>query len=160
MRTVVYLYNRQPSCPLQLLTPYETLFLQPPNYSHLCTFVCLYFPNLSATSSNKLLPRSTACIFIGYPQEHKGYRCLDLSSNKVMTSRHVLFDELIFPLGFSAMQFYEATPVLTHTGSWCIILGSGAYSPMQPHHQSTSGSNRFHHLHNHRNAHAHQFFDA
>jgi hypothetical protein len=47
---------------------------------------------------NKLLPRSSACVFIGYPQEHKGYICLDLSTNKGIMSHHVLFDELTFPL--------------------------------------------------------------
>jgi transposase InsO family protein len=77
MHTTVYLYNRCPSRPLHLLTPYESLFLQSLDYSHLRRFGCLCFPNLSATSPHKLAPHSTACIFIGYPQEHKGYRCLD-----------------------------------------------------------------------------------
>jgi hypothetical protein len=98
MHTATYLYNRRPNCPLQLLTPYETIFLQPPDYSHLRAFECLCYPNLLATTPNKLSPRSTACIFLGYPTEHKGYKCMDLSTRKVITSCHVLFNEHMFPL--------------------------------------------------------------
>lgn len=34
---------------------------------------------------------------MGYPSEHKGYRCLDLASNRIIVSRHVVFDESSFP---------------------------------------------------------------
>lgn len=37
------------------------------------------------------------CIFLGYSSNHKGYRCLDLQSNRVHISRHVVFDEHSFP---------------------------------------------------------------
>ncbi|GKA30777.1 ribonuclease H-like domain-containing protein [Tanacetum coccineum] len=35
----------------------------------------------------------------GYPALHRGYRCLDLSTNKIIISRHVNFDEEQFPFG-------------------------------------------------------------
>jgi hypothetical protein len=98
MNTATYPYNRRLSHPLQLLTPYETLFLQPPDYFHLRAFGCLCYLNLIATTTNKLSPRSTTCAFLGYPLEHKGYKCLDLSTHKVIISCHVLFDESSFPL--------------------------------------------------------------
>jgi hypothetical protein len=98
LHTATYLFNRRPSLPLHLHTPYEALFLQPPDYSHLRTFGCLCFPNLSAIAPHKLAPHSMACVFIGYSWDHKGYCFLNLSSHKVITSRHVIFDELVFPL--------------------------------------------------------------
>jgi hypothetical protein len=50
LHTATYLFNRHPSRPLHLITPYEQLFLQPPDYSHLRSFGYLCYPNLSATS--------------------------------------------------------------------------------------------------------------
>jgi hypothetical protein len=64
LHTTTYLFNRHPSHPLHLITPYETLFLECHDCSHLCAFICLCFPNLSATSPNKLSPGSIACNFI------------------------------------------------------------------------------------------------
>jgi hypothetical protein len=57
----------------------------------------LCYPNLQATSPHKLAPRSTACVFLGYPSAHKGYRCLHLSTRRIIISRHIIFDEFVFP---------------------------------------------------------------
>ena len=96
LNTATLLLNLRPTKKLSLITPHEVLHSTPPSYSHLCVFGCLCFPNTSATASHKLSPRSTRCVFIGYPREQKGYRCFDLSTRKVITSRHVIFDETIF----------------------------------------------------------------
>ncbi|WVZ70805.1 hypothetical protein U9M48_019442 [Paspalum notatum var. saurae] len=66
-------------------------------------FGCCCYPNLPATASHKLAPRFAQCVFLGYSTHHKGYRCLDLSSNRVIISRHIIFDETSFP-------FAEHTP--------------------------------------------------
>lgn len=41
--------------------------------------------------------RSTPCLFLGYSPLHHGYRCLDLSSERIYIARHVRFDESSFP---------------------------------------------------------------
>lgn len=42
--------------------------------------------------------RSTPCLFLGYSPFHHGYRCLDLSSNRLYIARHICFDESTFLL--------------------------------------------------------------
>ena len=44
---------------------------------------------------------STLCVFLGYFSDHKGFRGLDLSSNRVIVARHVTFDETSFPFAKS-----------------------------------------------------------
>ena len=97
LRTATYLLNIRPSQVNPKTTPYFSLFLCHPNYPELRVFGCLCFPNTSATSPNKLAPRSLPCVFLGYSDEHKGYRCLDLLSGRIHISRHVTFVEHIFP---------------------------------------------------------------
>jgi hypothetical protein len=45
-------------------------------------------------------------VFIGYSHKHKGYRCLHLSTNRVVISQHVIFYEDYFP--------FAASPPLTN----------------------------------------------
>ncbi|WVZ83541.1 hypothetical protein U9M48_030678 [Paspalum notatum var. saurae] len=97
LNTATYLLNLMPTTTLQSDTPYQALFSSPPSYDHLRVFGCCCYPNLSATASHKLAPRSTRCVFLGYSAHHKGYRCLDLSSNRIIISQHVVFDESSFP---------------------------------------------------------------
>ncbi|KAI3514467.1 hypothetical protein L1887_12892 [Cichorium endivia] len=46
---------------------------------------------------HKLAPRSTACLYLGPSSDHRGYRCLDLITQRVIISRHIIFDESHFP---------------------------------------------------------------
>jgi hypothetical protein len=78
-----------------------TLFGSPPSYEYLRVFGCTCYPNTSSTTPHKLSPRSTRCVFLGYSSDHKGYHCLDLSTNRLIVSRHVVFDETSFPLAAS-----------------------------------------------------------
>jgi hypothetical protein len=110
LRTTTYLLNIRPSSVNPKTTPFFSLFLSHPNYSELRVFDCLCFPNLYATSLNKLSPRSVPCVFLGYSNEHKGYRCLDLLSGHVDISRHVTFDESIFPFSTRSIPDSRHTP--------------------------------------------------
>jgi hypothetical protein len=86
---------------IQTACPHMALFGSPPSYEHLRVFGCTRYPNTSSTTPHKLSPRSTRCVFLGYSSDHKGYRCLDLSTNRLIVSRHVVFDEASFPLAAS-----------------------------------------------------------
>ncbi|GFY87730.1 hypothetical protein Acr_05g0013690 [Actinidia rufa] len=43
------------------------------------------------------LPKSSPCVFLGYSQTQSAYKCLDLKTQKIYISRHVLFDETKTP---------------------------------------------------------------
>jgi hypothetical protein len=68
-------------------------------------FGCVCYPNLSAQATHKLTPQSTLCVFLGSFADHKGYQCLDLSTDNIIISRHV-FDEVVF--------LFAASPRLTN----------------------------------------------
>ncbi|WVZ70083.1 hypothetical protein U9M48_018781 [Paspalum notatum var. saurae] len=97
LATATFLINQHPCRATGTTTPHELLLGAPPRYDDLRVFGCHCYPNTTATAAHKLSTRSTACVFIGYPTDHRGYRCYDLSSGRVITSRHVVFDERSFP---------------------------------------------------------------
>jgi hypothetical protein len=98
LHTATHLLNRLPSKAVSHPTPYFALHDTAPTYDHLRVFGCACYPNTSATAPHKLSPRSTHYLFLGYSSDHKGYRCLDLASHHIIISRHVVFDEDVFPL--------------------------------------------------------------
>ncbi|KAJ9550050.1 hypothetical protein OSB04_022593 [Centaurea solstitialis] len=97
LHTATYLHNILPTKKLHFHTPAFALYRRHPTYDHLRVFGCACYPNMSATQTNKLSPRSTQCVFLGYPADFRGYRCYDPNTGRVHLSRHVTFDEHTFP---------------------------------------------------------------
>jgi histone deacetylase 1/2 len=92
-----HVLNRLPTKTISAPSPYFALHHTHPDYSALRVFGCLCYPNTASTMSHKLAPRSSACVFLGYSPHHKGYRCMDLATRRILISRHVVFDESTFP---------------------------------------------------------------
>jgi hypothetical protein len=101
LHTATYLLNRLFSMTIHESCPYVTLHGVAPSYEHLRVFHCTCYPNLSDQAPHKLVPRSIRCAFLGYSADHKGYQCLGLSTNNIIISRHVVFDETDFPFAVS-----------------------------------------------------------
>ena len=97
LRITTYLQNILPRKILSHHSPTQYLYHRDPSYTHLRVFGCLCYPLFPSTTINKLQARSTPCAFLGYPQNHGGYKCYDLSNKKIIISRHVIFDETQFP---------------------------------------------------------------
>jgi len=91
-----YLINRTPSRVIDLQTPLERLFKMQAVYGSLRIFGCACWPNLRPYNSHKLSFRSKQCVFVGYSNLHKGFKCLDVSSGHIYISRDVVFDEASF----------------------------------------------------------------
>src|SRR5690606_12977688 len=96
LHVVVHITNILPSSSIDHNTPYTLLFGHKPTYEHLRVFGCLCFLTVNHSNLHKLSARSTPCIFLGYPVNHHGYKCLDLKTNRIIISRHVAFDESTF----------------------------------------------------------------
>nr|GEY87556.1 ribonuclease H-like domain-containing protein [Tanacetum cinerariifolium] len=96
---VVYLLNILPSRAINNEIPFTCLFGAQPDYSVLRVFGCLCYPQID--TNHKLGPHATPSILLGHAANHFGYRCLDLNTNKIIISRHVTFDETVFPFPFT-----------------------------------------------------------
>jgi hypothetical protein len=106
-----------------------------PTYTHLRVFGCCCYPNLSSTTAHKLAPPSSLCVFLRYSAEHKGYRCLDLSSHRVLISRHVTFDESSFPFpeqSTAPLLRLMTMPFWMSTRSWPPLLTILQVTPVPP----------------------------
>lgn len=95
--TAVFLINRLPSLNLDNKSPFELLFQRVPDYKHLKSFGCVCYPLLKPYNSNKLQPKTSKFVFLGYPLDYKGYLCYNMSSGKYIVSRHVVFVKHLFP---------------------------------------------------------------
>jgi hypothetical protein len=100
--TITFFISRTPSHVIGYQTPMERLFGQTPDYSLLRKVGCVCWPNLLPYNTQKLAFRSTLCIFLGYSNQHRGYKCLEPKSGRVYISRDVIFDETFFP--FSSLH--------------------------------------------------------
>jgi histone deacetylase 1/2 len=97
LQMATYLLNILPNKKLNYQSPLKILFQKVPSYSHLRVFGCLCYPLFPSPTINKLQSRSIPCVFLGYPSNHRGYKCYDLSQNKIILCRHVIFNESEFP---------------------------------------------------------------
>jgi hypothetical protein len=90
--TAIYILNRSPTKALNGRTPYEACHGRKPAVSHLRVFGCLAFDK-ELCHIGKLDDRSTPGMFIGYAEGSKAYCILDLGTQRVHTTRDVVFDE-------------------------------------------------------------------
>ncbi|KAG8495997.1 hypothetical protein CXB51_009246 [Gossypium anomalum] len=93
VNTAVHLQNRLPTKALQHKTPFEAWFGFKPSLTHLRVFGCLCYAQIPAVKRSKLDKKTQADILVGYSSVKKGYRTFDPSTNKVMVSKDVVFNE-------------------------------------------------------------------
>lgn len=114
LHTSIYLHNILLTKLHNFQTPTYLLYFKHLTYSHLHTYGCVCFTNHLTASHHKLAPRSS-CIFLGYPDKHCGYKCLELETEKTFVSRHVSFDDPSLPHSYtstdlSQYKFLEVDP--------------------------------------------------
>lgn len=160
LSTSNFLSNLLPTTTLpSAQSPYQKLYGKPHDYSSLRTFGCACFPILREYVSNKFDPRSLKCVFLGYNEKYKGYRCLFPPTGRVYISRHVIFDESFFPFAniYQSLHPPEDTPLLSAwhktfrvspvtqfadtppiSTQYLILISSNPFSPFQEESSSVS----------------------
>ncbi|KAD3641550.1 hypothetical protein E3N88_30774 [Mikania micrantha] len=88
-----YVINRIPQHNLEYKSPYEKLFKWKPNVSYLRVFGSVCYVFIPSAQRHQLEKKVVRCIFVGYDNERKGWRCCDPITEKCFISRHVVFDE-------------------------------------------------------------------
>ncbi|KAM5572540.1 hypothetical protein ABKV19_012545 [Rosa sericea] len=120
-----YLINRMPCKSLNMISPYELVFHKVPDISQLKIFGSSCYPFLRPYNHDKLDPRTTKCVFLGYALGYKGVFCYSVPQNKLWMSRHVIHDETSFP-------FLSSSHPVSHPPDPVTFFPSSATSPTLP----------------------------
>jgi hypothetical protein len=122
LATTSHLINKLPTPLLNMSSPWEQLHQVKPDLSYLKTFGCKCFPLLTPYNTHKLQPKTTSCIFLGYPPTTKGYLCQDPITKRSYISRHVVFNETEFPACENPAQYPPPDPKSHSPDYWLTHL--------------------------------------
>lgn len=95
VNTAVYILNRCVSSISNEKTPFELWTRQKPDLAHIRIFGSIAYAHIVKEFRKKFDAKSKKCIFVGYQGDSKNYRLYDLTSDRVITSRDVIFNETI-----------------------------------------------------------------
>ena len=121
LATFVYVRNRLPTAALPSTTIPFAAFGRKPSLQHVRVFGCRAYVLIQKDQKKSLQPHSVACIFLGYSDEIKGWRCYNPVTKKVIVSRDVIFNEGEYP-GLSTKSVLSGVPVsLTLDGNKVLL---------------------------------------
>ncbi|GJX61869.1 retrovirus-related pol polyprotein from transposon TNT 1-94 [Tanacetum coccineum] len=122
LKSAAYLINRTPSRVINFKTPFQTLhdLIVVPAMPNLepRVFGCVVFVHIPKHQRGKLDHCARKCVFLGYADYKKGYRCYDPLEKKVYISLDVSFRELDAYFTGSSLQGekYNDNEGKFHTG--------------------------------------------
>ena len=123
-------------------TPYEVLFNRKTTYEFFKAFGCACYPLLRPYNHHKFEYHASICLFLGYDSKHKGYLCL-LSSGKTIISRHVIFNETVFPFSLTNNPFSIGSNLSpsTHSNVPLTVITSPTSLPSAPNNNYAPNNN-------------------
>ncbi|KAB2614533.1 hypothetical protein D8674_039240 [Pyrus ussuriensis x Pyrus communis] len=113
-KKATYLINRLPSRVLGFKSPMEIVKNRKLDLSHLKVFGCICFVHVQSLHRDKLDPRATKCIFLGYSSTKKGYKCYNPQLKRLIVSKDVRFHE--------TNPYYSKSLDSTSEGEYCLDL--------------------------------------
>ena len=93
IHAVAYIQNRVPHLLVKGKTPFEAYFGHNPDVSNLRVFGSTAWAQIPLDKRRDLQPQSIECMFLGYPNESKGFKLLDIKTKQIIIERSVKFDE-------------------------------------------------------------------
>ncbi|KAI3500109.1 hypothetical protein L1887_35925 [Cichorium endivia] len=93
MRTAAHVINKLPQPRLGFISPFETLWNMKPTISYFRVFGCVCYVFVPSHLRSKFDKKAVRCIFVGYDNQRKGWKCCDPTNGRCYTSRDVVFDE-------------------------------------------------------------------
>lgn len=115
--TLVHLTNCLLTKALRGLTPIMRLFGKQTDIQFHKVFGCQCYPFLRPYNRHKMQYMSTSSVFLGYAENHKGYKCMD-HHGCIYISRHVKFAKNIFP---SQKSVFDSSLVAgSHSSPWTL----------------------------------------
>jgi hypothetical protein len=90
-----YIQNIYPHIYVKDNTPYEAWSGLKPEVTHFYIFGSRAWARIPSEKRKELDPQSPECIFVGYPDSVKGYRLIDISSNRLIIECSVQFKESV-----------------------------------------------------------------
>ena len=115
--TSMFLINWLPSSSIHFDTPYFMLHGTHPDYTSFRVFGYKCFPYTWNTRNHNFDPKTILCVFVGYCEKHKGYKCFHPPSRNFFIFRHVVFYETVFPFKSSSFST-SAEQVLNIFDTW------------------------------------------
>ena len=80
MHAAEYIHNRVPHSSMKGKTPFEAYFGHKPDVSNLRVFRSTAWARILLDKRRALQPQSIECMFIGYPDEYKGFNLLYINT--------------------------------------------------------------------------------
>ena len=94
MKTAAHVINRLPQPRLEFTSPFEKLWDAKPAVGHFRVFGCVCYVFVPDHLRSKFDKKAVRCIFVGYDDQRKGWKCCDPTTGRCYTSRNVVFDEM------------------------------------------------------------------
>jgi len=88
-----YSLNRCPTFAVKKKTPYEVWYKKKPSVGHLKVWRCFVYVYIQKNKRAKLGLHMEKCIFIGYPDDYKGWKFYNPQTDKVIICECADFDE-------------------------------------------------------------------
>ena len=89
----VHVLNRSPTLAVKNKTPEEAWSGVKPSVEHFRVFGCIAHVHVPNSNRTKLDDKSLSCVLLGVSEESKAYRLYDPTSQRIIISRDVVFEE-------------------------------------------------------------------